>query len=60
MFYRYLCKVPFIKDVRSEGEGGTKIGRFYGQTVLQKCGQGGGGKKYPENFADVFYELSQI
>ena len=36
------------------GGGGPKIGRFCGQTVLHKCGQGGGeGVKNPEHFADV-------
>ena len=39
-------------DVRIEGGGGPKIGRFCEQTVLQKCGQGEGVKN-PENFADV-------
>ena len=43
-----------IYDVRTEGGGGPKIGQFCGQTVLRKCGQGGGeGVKNPENFADV-------
>ena len=47
------CKGASIKYVRTEGGAGPKIGRFCGQTVLRKCGQGGEGVQNPENFADV-------
>ena len=42
-----------IKYVRTKGGGGPKIGQFCGQTVLQKCGQGGEEVQKSENYADV-------
>ena len=49
-----------IYDVRTEGGEGPKIGRFCGQTVLQKCGQGGRGSKNPKILLTYLMEAPLI
>ena len=56
--YLAIAYLPFLRGLplstsAPSGGGGPKIDRFWGQTVLQKCGQGGGGHKKSKNFADV-------